>query len=206
MIQPNPPRGFRLWRYLLLTPVLGAFGLSVLWALGLVSFIATILSLSPAPVTQKTDGIVVLTGGEERVRTGITLLAKGSAKELLISGVNKSTNLRQLLHAANLPESATPCCITLGFAAMDTVGNAHETAAWVQGHHITSLRLVTANYHMPRAWVEMRRTLPEVRMVLHPVSPTGFNLRTFRGWQHALIEYHKTLIALARLAKGAWQI
>ncbi|MEJ0070861.1 MAG: 1-acyl-sn-glycerol-3-phosphate acyltransferase [Pseudomonadota bacterium] len=64
--------------------------------------------------------------------------------------------------------------------ADDTIGNAAETAEFVHSHAIASLRLVTASYHMPRALLELRRALPEVRIVEHPVFPAGF-ARTIGG-------------------------
>jgi uncharacterized SAM-binding protein YcdF (DUF218 family) len=192
---------FKLWRYVWLTPVLGAFGLGVLWLLGLISFFIMVLALSPQQITAKTDGIVVLTGGADRVRTGMELLQHRMAHELLISGVHRTADLKDMIIVAHLENGGVPCCITLGFEAVDTVGNARETAAWVKEKNITSLRLVTANYHMARALIEMKRATPDVDLIAHPVKPDGWSPWSGRGLKLMLSEYHKTLYALVRYAK-----
>ena len=45
----------------------------------------------------------------------------------------------------------------LDHAALDTIGNAEESAKWVQDHDYNSVILVTNNYHMPRSLLEMSR-------------------------------------------------
>lgn len=190
----------RFWRYVFLTPVLGVFGLSILWALGLVSFIITVMAISPTSLATKTDGIVVLTGGADRVRTGLELLQAHQGRELLISGVHKAADLRDLLLKAHMADQDFPCCITLGFEAVDTAGNARETAAWASDHHLTALRLVTANYHMPRAYLEMKRAMPDIKVIAHPVRSSRFDLWTPDGAKLVLEEYHKTMLVAGRWA------
>src|SRR3546814_4570320 len=63
------------------------------------------------------------------------------------------------------------CCVDLGFEAADTAGNALETAGWLNAHGYKSIRLVTANYHMPRSLVEFSRRLPGITIVPPPVLP-----------------------------------
>jgi uncharacterized SAM-binding protein YcdF (DUF218 family) len=192
-------RGIKFWRYIFLTPVLGAVGLGVLWALALVSFTMTVLFMSPQDSTKKTQGIVVLTGGAERVQTALSLLQDGKADELLISGVYKTTRLQDILAETGIKNADRLCCISLGFSALDTVGNAAETATWVRDHHIQTLRLVTANYHMPRAAIEMRRVLPDVQIILHPVRTKIFKESPRAAAQLMLTEFHKTVVAAVRL-------
>src|SRR3546814_14637106 len=50
------------------------------------------------------------------------------------------------------------CCVDLGFEAADTAGNALETDGWLNAHGTKSIRLDTANYHMPPRLVELRCT------------------------------------------------
>lgn len=204
-----PHIGIRFWRYMFLTPILGGFGLAILWVLALASFTLTILFMTPQLPTQKTQGIVVLTGGADRVQTALILFQDRMADELFISGVHKTTRLADILAAAKIPERSVPCCITLGFGALDTVGNANETAAWVHDHHIQTLRLVTANYHMPRAAIEMRRALPDVQIILHPVQAKIFDTSPKAGIKLILTEFHKTVVAAVRLLihrVQAWEL
>ncbi len=189
---------FRIWRYLFLTPLLSLVGLGVLWGLGLISFMISIAVMSPTPLSVKADGIVVLTGGADRVATGIELLQKRAGKELLISGVYPGTRLADLAAQSGIDPRKIPCCVTLGFQATNTSSNARETALWVKDRHITRLRLVTANYHMPRAWLEMRNIIPDVQIIPHPVKSRRFALWSPDGVRLVLKEYHKTILVAAR--------
>jgi len=62
-----------------------------------------------------------------------------------------------------------------------------------------TLRVVTAAYHMPRALIELRRTLPQVELVPHPVFPE----RVFESGTlppvTAPLEFGKYILALVRL-------
>lgn len=189
-------------RVVALLRVIG-FGLlcgAAIYGFGLTRFVAAV----PRGVVltdQPTDAIVVLTGGSQRVATGLRLLSDGVSGRLFVSGVNRDVELSRLLATA-APSQTTPCCIELGHAADDTVGNAEETARWVRANDIRSLRLVTASYHMPRSLLEFHRLMPGVALVPHPVFPSGFVIEEW--WRHrgslALMatEYHKYLLAWLR--------
>jgi uncharacterized SAM-binding protein YcdF (DUF218 family) len=149
-----------------------------------------------------TDAIVVLTGGSQRLQNGLTLLAKGEAKKLFVSGVYRTTDVTALLRASRQSPDPVTCCIVLGHDADNTRGNALETAAWMRAEGFHSLRLVTANYHMPRSLLEFSRAMPEIRIVPHPVFPDSMR-HAWWASPHAagLIvgEYLKYLLALTRL-------
>ena len=63
------------------------------WALGFAWF--ALLPPLPAPA-QKTDAIVVLTGGPGRIDRALERLEAGDAKRLLISGVAREVKPREL--------------------------------------------------------------------------------------------------------------
>ena len=71
------------------------------------------------------------------------------------------------------PSAVTPPTVTLGRFATSTRGNGMEIADWAREHGIHSLRVVTAGYHMPRSLLELRRNLPDVLLVPHPVQAQG---------------------------------
>ena len=146
---------------------LAALG-ALAWCAGLVWFAATI----PDTVTDAnthTDAIVVLTGGSERIETGLKLLSEGRAEQLFISGVGGATKPDQLVgRAASDPDLSTR--ITTG-TAVNTPGNAVETSDWARAHHVGSIRLVTAGYHMRRSLLELHSAMPELRIIPHPVFP-----------------------------------
>jgi uncharacterized SAM-binding protein YcdF (DUF218 family) len=183
-----------------------AIGLVVVLALyvaGLLRFAA----LMPHDVREpggETDAIVVLTGGSQRLTSAFELMAAKRARWLFISGVYRETELASLPGAGVLSAAELACCVEIDRAADDTIGNAAETAAFVRRHAITSLRLVTASYHMPRSLLELGRVLPDVRIVAHPVFPAGFRQDDWWRWPGSatlvVLEYNKYLAARVRHA------
>ena len=149
-----------------------ALSLGIVWGAGFEAFNRWARQAPPLPATA--DGIVVLTGGAERVEAGLRLLAEGRAPMLLVSGVGRGTDLWELARRAPLsPEQVSQ--ITLGRTATTTASNARETSEWARAHRLGSLMVVTAGYHMPRALIEIGRTLPGV--ALHPAPVQSPALR-----------------------------
>jgi uncharacterized SAM-binding protein YcdF (DUF218 family) len=171
------------------------------WLIGLWRFAEAIPRDVTAPDV-RTDAIVVLTGGSLRVEGGLRLLAEGKAKKLFISGVYRGVDVTELLHVSRQSPDSVACCVVLGHAADNTLGNAHETAQWIESEGYHSLRLVTASYHMPRSMLEFTRAMPDIEIVPNPVFPEFTQEAAW--WQSrrsaALVasEYSKYLAALVR--------
>jgi len=129
----------------------------LIWMLGFAWF--ALLLPQPAPIAP-TDGVVVLTGGANRIDRGLEILESGKSKKLLISGVDRDVKPSEL--QAQYPKFSQyfQCCIALGFQSVDTRSNALETAAWAKRNNIRSIRLVTHDWHMRRARFELDRALP----------------------------------------------
>jgi uncharacterized SAM-binding protein YcdF (DUF218 family) len=145
-------------------------GLGLVIVADLVRFLAEIAERPPdRPPGRIADAIVVLTGGPERVRTGMALFAAGAADWLFVSGVGRDVAPRDLSGSDLPPPDRLACCVTLGRRARHTDGNALETADWARATGIASLLLVTASYHMPRARRTFAAALPEVALLPHPV-------------------------------------
>lgn len=148
------------------------------------------------------DAIVVLTGGEARIPEAIRLLREGKGRRLLISGVNPVTTRGELAELAPNSKKLFRCCIDVGHEARDTPGNADETREWVQERGFKSLIVVTASYHMPRSLAELRRALPDIRLIPYAVNPS--NVHVDRWWAHRgtlrlmASEYLKFVPAFAR--------
>jgi uncharacterized SAM-binding protein YcdF (DUF218 family) len=197
-----PPAAKRRW---LAVPA-GVFCALVLtWFGGLAWFAHTIPDEVGDPVSA-TDAIVVLTGGSLRVQSGIALLTAGKAKKLFVSGVHHGTDVPALLRAEHQSPDNIICCIALGYAADNTLGNAQETAAWMRQQGFHSLRLVTASYHMPRSLLEFSRAMPDVRIIPHPVFPERVKQERWWVWPGTasliVAEYQKYLLAWARATLG----
>jgi len=176
--------------------------LCLLWAGGLVWFGETMPS-APAPDPRRTDAIVVLTGGRERLPVGLALLAEDKGRTLFVSGVHPEVDRPLLLRETPAPDPALADRIELGHSADNTRGNARETARWMAAKGYASLRLVTAHYHMRRSLLEFRSALPAAEIVAHPVFPAQVRSPWWRwpGTAGLVIgEYNKYLAALGRAA------
>lgn len=156
--------------------------LLLVWLLGFIGFA---LFLPQPAGMERTDGVVVLTGGAGRIDRGLEILEKGKARRMLVSGVDLDVKPAELAAQYNRPLRLFECCIDLGFRAVDTRSNAIETARWVTRNKVRTLRLVTHDWHMRRALLELSIALPgnvEVIADAVPTRPTFAML--FR-------EYHK---------------
>jgi uncharacterized SAM-binding protein YcdF (DUF218 family) len=174
----------------------------VIWAVGLLAFAQRIdREESPDEVTPA-DGIVALTGSADRISAAMKLLEDGKARRLLISGVNRVASPADIRGVAKATRRYYDCCVDLGFSATDTVGNARETAAWARAKGFHSLIVVTSDFHMPRAMLELHQALPDAALTPYPVKTTELDAgrwwRTAEGARRMTVEYCKYLVILAR--------
>ena len=172
---------------------------ALVWACGLIIFTGSVCSMVTAKNPSKTDAIIVLTGGANRVSRGFDLLSRGKAQYLLISGVHKDAKLNELLKIWGNKRPLPDCCITLGKEAENTIGNSIEAQKWVARNKVKTVRLITANYHMQRALLEFRHTLPGIEIIADPVIPTNFTPRESEFWKITFTEYHKLLLSTVRV-------
>jgi uncharacterized SAM-binding protein YcdF (DUF218 family) len=161
---------------------IGAGGVLVALLLGGFVLFANVATRRAPAQLPRADGIVVLTGGGQRIETAIHLLREGSGRRLLISGVNRQTTREEVRRLVSPAGALFDCCVDIGYEALDTAGNADETRAWVERHAYAGLIVVTASYHMPRSLAEIGRALPGVRLVPYPVVPKGLQLEPW--WLH----------------------
>lgn len=189
----------RAWRWLALLAVAAPLA-------GFAVFVAAALSVPPEPDT-RTDGIAVLTGGAERLETGLRLLREDRAARLLVSGAHPDVRLADLARIAGTREPALAARVAIGHGATTTRGNAAEVAAWTRAGGVATLRVVTAGYHMPRAVLELRRALPHVVLVRHAVQPPQLRgvatLGQWRTWTLLGGEYVKLIGAALGLGAAA---
>jgi uncharacterized SAM-binding protein YcdF (DUF218 family) len=174
----------------------------VVAALGFPIFVWSLPRASADP--GEADAIVALTGGEGRLQAALDLLAQGKGERLLISGVHSGTSREELFAAVGQLSPRATCCVDLGRSAANTIGNAEETAAWVERYGYRSIIVVTASYHLPRSLMELRTVLPETRLVPYPVFPDRVRLDEWYSDPETTTvlagEYLKFIVSTARLA------
>jgi len=149
------------------------------YAIGFVLFVSSLPAVPATP--PKADGIVALTGGDERLDTAVALLEHGVGKRLLVSGVSQETT-KETVGKMSEGGPRFACCADIGYAAEDTHGNAQEAAQWAHEHHFHSLVIVTGRYHMPRTMREFSAVLPDVSLTAYPVDQARIDLGGW--WRH----------------------
>lgn len=165
---------FRLVSFMLLLYVLGY---------------ALFAVLLPKPAgEERTDAIVVLTGGSGRLERGFELMERERAQRMLISGVDRTVRAVELAEAYDVDERLLECCVTLGRESFDTRSNADEVARWLERRRFRTMRLVTNDLHMPRAGYELRKRIgPDIVVVSDAVQ-------TDPSFTQIFTEYNKYLL------------
>lgn len=179
---------------------------SLIWGFGLLAFAGRVDRSTPPPDPLPADGIVALTGAgsNARIAAAMRLLEADKANRILISGVSRDASREDIRDVSKAARRLYDCCVDLGFTAATTLGNAQETAEWARALRYESLIVVTADYHMPRAMLELRSAMPHVRLTAYPVLTPGLDThrwwRTGRGARLMIMEYSKYLAILGREA------
>ncbi|WP_298257771.1 YdcF family protein [Bradyrhizobium sp.] len=169
---------------------------------GFVGFLAQLRGTETKP-SRHADGIVVLTGGASRVSDAVELLAGGYGRRLLISGVHPSNGASDISRSLPDNQSLLNCCVDLDRSAVNTRSNAAETRRWVHEKGFKSLIVVTSNYHMPRAIVELSHAMPDITLI--PFAVVGDKWREEPWWSNGgtlrlvLSEYVKYVAAEVRV-------
>jgi uncharacterized SAM-binding protein YcdF (DUF218 family) len=177
--------------------------LLLIWGVGLIAFAGRVAGSTPPAEPPVADGVVALTGASDaRITAAMKLLETGKAHRMLISGVNPAASRSDIRGVAKATRRLYDCCVDLGFQALDTVGNARETARWARRHDYRSLIIVTSDFHMPRAMLELRAALPGATFTPYPVRSAELNARRWwrsqEGARRMTLEYCKYLAILAR--------
>jgi uncharacterized SAM-binding protein YcdF (DUF218 family) len=192
-----PPRG-----WLRATVIATLAVLFVGAAIGFVAFLSQLRGAEIKPA-RHADGIVVLTGGSSRVSDAMELLAGGYGKRLLISGVHPTNAASDISRSLPDNQSLLGCCVDLDRSAINTRSNAAGTRRWVRERGFKSLIVVTSNYHMPRAIVELSHAMPDTQLI--PFAVVGDKWRDEPWWTSGttlrllLSEYAKYVAAELRV-------
>ncbi|MEP9387795.1 YdcF family protein [Mesorhizobium sp. KR9-304] len=182
--------------------VTAVLGCAILFLGGFALFATHVGQMATPKDPPAADAIIVLTGGQARIDAAVGLLKSGKGERLLISGVHHSTSRTTLQAATGGDKALFSCCIDIDRAALDTIGNAEESAKWVRTHDYGRVILVTNNYHMPRSLLEMGRLLDREELAPYPVVNSKLDNGGWMVRPDALrvlfTEYNKYLLALAR--------
>lgn len=171
----------------------------ILWIGGFFRFCYTI-NHYPQPNREKTDAIVVLTGGRNRISEAIDLYNNHLAEKMFISGVSKYTKIQDIVNLTHV-KIAFPEHVELGYKATNTIENAQEIQEWIKKNNIRSLRLITSNYHFPRSLAELEVYHLPLKIIVHPVYSEHVSSSWWLSWgtlKFIFTEYNKYILVYLR--------
>ena len=166
------------------------------WVLGFIVFAVTVPKPASGDKAAPVGAVIVLTGGEGRIARGLEVLRRGWATQLLVAGVDPEVQQQEFATEYHVEPRLMQCCVTLGKESVDTRSNAQEALRWIALRQVKTVRLVTADWHMRRAYWELRRVLPADVTVIEDAVPTRPRLNTL------VMEYCKLLARRVAALRG----
>ena len=176
------------------------YSLFLLWLGGFIVF-QQYIRKRPIDETTKTDAIVVLTGGKNRIAESVKLYNKGLSDILFISGVGKHVNIKALENQNHVYFTRDDTHVLLGREATNTIENAVEVSELIRRNHLKTIRLVTSYYHMPRSLAEISAQNPSVKIIEHPVYSKNVSKRWWKRPKSFYLiasEYHKFIFVYVK--------
>ena len=183
-------------KFFLLISLLSLF---ILWLGGFIIFDAVIRNSQIN--TKKTDAIVVLTGGKNRITEAFNLFNKDMADLLIISGVADKVTMKELQKQNNAIITKNPNKIILGKEAKNTYQDAIEVSEHIRRNNVRSLRLVTSYYHIPRSKEEILAHNPDIEIIIHPVFSQNVSFKWWKNFNSFILvasEFNKFVFVYSK--------
>ena len=158
----------------------------------------------------KSPNIVILTGGANRIKDGLKIIqdfknSKNINYKILVSGTGigfTKSSLKKKL-GPNFNSQLIQCCIDLDGVSKNTLTNASETFKWAYKNDIKEFILITSNYHMPRAILEFKNVMPNLKIYTYAITPKKHDIENWLGsyqtFSLVFTEYCKFIIAGLRI-------
>lgn len=158
----------------------------------------------------ESPNIVILTGGANRIKDGLKIIedfknSKNINYKILVSGTGMGftkSSLKKKL-GPNFNSQLIQCCIDLDGVSKNTLTNASETFKWTSRNDIKEFILITSNYHMPRAILEFKNVMPNLKIYTYAITPKKHDienwLSSYQTFSLVFTEYCKFIIAGLRI-------
>lgn len=148
----------------------------------------------PAPPPQGVDALFVLAGGENRIAAAFRAWKKRVGKELYVLGAGKEATVKGILPPGEEPSVAGLSKIHVEGWSENTLENAFSARSVAIARGFRSVVLVTSDYHLPRAYLALKKFMPrDTAIFVAPVAsdfsglrPALRSLRRFalEGWKY----------------------
>ena len=144
-------------------------------------------------------GVVVLTGGKNRIEKGVDILSKGYGDELLISGVFMPSEIEAKFSLEREKKELFKCCVSFDQKSKNTLENAEEVEKWLnQNKDIKSIILVSSYYHLPRSMMIFEKKIKsDVKIYPTPaIQKNNFENQILFHLKLIISEYFKVLYTI----------
>ncbi|MFH1749605.1 MAG: YdcF family protein [bacterium] len=161
--------------------------------------------LSPQNQLEKTDAIIVISGGETKARTreGVDLYFQNYAQKIIFSGAAKDQDRSGISNAQMMANIALDFGVSenamiLEETSKTTFENAKEVKKILEQNNWKSIILVTSPYHQKRTYFSFKKALSEEYTIINR-SATDSTWRkngwwrTKEGWYLSLNEIQKII-------------
>jgi uncharacterized SAM-binding protein YcdF (DUF218 family) len=128
----------------------------------------------------KADAVVVLAGGRGRVEEGIKLFREQRGRYLFLVGVDRMVRKSDLFREQSGSEEGER--VFLENNSRNTLENAIYAREMIVKRQVNSILLITSRYHMKRATLIFRNTLPK-DIAIYPYPVDSKNLKE-EWWSH----------------------
>lgn len=159
--------------------VLILLALSLILGIFSLRFMTTFHDLRETPTDfwttdQFADCGLVLTGGPQRVREGLDLLARQQIRKLIISGVNPSAGFTEIFPIHPFHSEVREEDVILERKSLTTFGNVQQSVPIIEALKCRDVILITSSIHMFRALRTLRSELPApISVIPRSVSVGG---------------------------------
>lgn len=138
----------------------------------LVEYEKSLVLSTPAPILldrlEESDCGVVLTGASGRIREAFEVMAQKKIKRLIISGVYKDSQLKEIFPQIVYYPEINPENVVLEKISGSTFENALQSRLLVDELHCKNILLMTSQLHMHRA-----------ERVFRAVFPANYQINTY---------------------------
>ncbi len=143
--------------------------------------------------------IVVLAGGQGRIRQSLQLIAEGKSKRLLIIGAGQGVTLERIISEKDWPVGVSKDSVKIENESHSTYENVLKIREMVLLEQLREVSVVTSYYHALRTQMMLTRLLPRwTQVTLMGVMTPNFRQEKF--WLHGIsIE-----LAILESLKFAW--